>query len=688
MEISTPKFAKTENEDIKKETNRSKFFDEDMSIAISREDYMPDAQPKSAGLNLNLRSSNLSHSDNDSEPEVSADEKLGSVNDVELQGDSRLNNGPRASYAKKLEVAVQNWRTNVYPVDLNLNINEITTEEIRESVITDQKIDEIINILKNIEKGIISGEISREEAFSLLREVRFLYITPLWGNPESSINELIDKCADDPEFCDKLLRIETQTERTLVALKAKIGGRIISSEINEVGNGSYSTVFLAKTADGREIAFKPCTEFDEVSGESEFVATAEMNLGTTNAGLCRRNFAVNDVCNFLKRRGFPYTVVGAEPIIINDNPGIGMPFIQGDTAAKYFENNKTVITSELLRDYAYIQIQDVFIGNIDRNAGNVMIYRDKSSGEYRAIGIDNDETFPTNAREGQWNGGKEQPNQEIRNYSGDKVIGYKSISNSVPSTLVLVKSDGTSKGGKNLIAVDGIFALRNYGIPPVIDSDMAMSIREVEMEKFQEICNKSDLTSAEIEPALSRTKELKEIIHRSEIIGAGIIDASKKLKRVVISDRSDNISKLGKLSDKIEELESFKKLVVNEKNEVATQFENLKNNSGMTGFESEKINEMRERLELLNAGVENLDKIEDKIVEISEKIESAKSTGNLPKNFDKMVKQVNEAIYSSKFVFGTVVSIISPNEWSEDKVKELGCDNTNFYALRHKNGLK
>lgn len=107
----------------------------------------------------------------------------------------------------------------------------------------------------------------------------------------------------------------------------------------------------------------------------------------------------------------------------------------------------------------------------------------------------------------------------------------------------------------------------------------------------------------------------------------------------------------------------------------------------MTGFEPEKINEMRERLELLNAGVENLDEIEDKIVEIGEKIESAKSTGNLPKNFDKMVKQVNEAVYSSKFVFGTVVSIISPDEWSEDKVRELGCDDTNFCALRHKNGL-
>lgn len=506
MEISAPKFAKTENENIKKETKRNELFDEGRSIAISRDDYMPGAQPKSAGLNLNLRSSNLSYSDNDSEPEVSADEKFASVSDTELQDDSMLNKRPWASYAKKLEVAVQNWRTNVYPVDLNLNINEITTEEIRESVMTDQKIDEIINILKNIEKGIINDEISREEAFSLLREVRFLYITPLWGNPESSINELMDKCADDPEFCDKLLQIETQTERTLVALKAKIGGKIISSETNKVGNGSYNTVFLAKTADGREIAFKPCAELDEVSSESEFVTTAETNLGTINAGLCRRNFAVNDVCNFLGRRGFSYTVVGAEPVIINDKLGIGMPFIRGETAAKYFENNKTVITSELLRDYAYIQIQDVFIGNIDRNAGNVMIHRDKSSGERRAIGIDNNETFPTNARDGQWNGDEEQPNQEIRNdWSGDKVIGYKSISNNVPSTLVLVKSDGTSKGGKNLIAVDGIFALRNYGIPPVIDNDMAMSIREVEMEKFQEIYGKSDLTSAEIEPALSRT---------------------------------------------------------------------------------------------------------------------------------------------------------------------------------------
>jgi hypothetical protein len=347
---------------------------------------------------------------------------------------------------------------------------------------------EISSALGDVEKFMRQNDLSQDEILALKA-----VLTQLGGNtkmiqrtpfPPRSINE-----------CDNIPACRTvaqQIEKSQVWLDAKINGQSGLEKMSflpaiVLGSGNCGTACLIhRDQNGQE----PIVVKIFNSGDEGGIANAALSQGITGvaSGNYRCNLATSKLQGMVTEVGrsigveVPHVIAEVSAAEANGKACIAMEYLEGQTIGSVIDEEERtgrdilIYDNEFIRRETWLQLMDILTGQMDRHGDNVMYVGNLP------VGIDHDLSFPT---------------KPPRNFA-----------DSIPDQLV--KFDGQRE-----YAIDGV-SLRNYGMPPFIDSEMRNVIRALDLKELEAMYGECGLTRPQLSAAMSRARGLKARVEALE----------------------------------------------------------------------------------------------------------------------------------------------------------------------------
>ena len=234
----------------------------------------------------------------------------------------------------------------------------------------------------------------------------------------------------------------------------------------KLGAGAMNTVYEVKynLGSGEKVGvFKPLPDIDASSVEHGWVAS-KTGVNHRNPQTAMRNLATVDIAKKLNFEVVPETRSAEHKGKI----GILMDKATGQEARK---TDKSLFNDPGVRkEVTKLQLLDALTGQGDRHHGNYFVHKDKTTGKVTVTGVDNDQCFGSALKD---------PNGIARGRSSSN------------------------------------YGFRGVKLPPVIDSEMAKSIRDLKPEDLEDLLG-GKLTPEEISATKDRLAAMKSHIDRLE----------------------------------------------------------------------------------------------------------------------------------------------------------------------------
>jgi hypothetical protein len=232
----------------------------------------------------------------------------------------------------------------------------------------------------------------------------------------------------------------------------------LRSRLKEIGSGAAHTVSKGSYTVGGEAQFRVHKGDDEVlvhPNGGRFGAPSKLKLDQTNPRLLERSVFT---AKLDKELGFN-VCVGTDFATHHDQIGLVMELAQGTTAADAYvvEDNPARAQKELLK----LQLLDILTGQADRHHSNYMVQTNEQGQVLGVKGIDSDFCMGPEPHD--------------------------------------------------ILGIVGENAVHLPGLPPVVDTEMALAVRRLTPEKLQELCG-DFFDDDTIEAAKSRLTQLKSHI--------------------------------------------------------------------------------------------------------------------------------------------------------------------------------